>query len=111
MPPVETSVVIAVRNDAAGLRDTLDALARQTLARDTFEVIVVDDASSDGTAAMADGADGVTVLRRTAPGGAYAARNEGSQRRRGGSSPSPTPAAFLPRTGWSRHSASSPGRR
>lgn len=77
MAPVDTSVVIAVRNDAAGLRDTLDALARQTLGGEAFEVIVVDDASTDDTPAVAARADGVTLLRRDTAGGAYAARNDG----------------------------------
>src|SRR5207237_1204166 len=47
------STVIAVRNDADGLAHTLAALSAQTLPHDRFEVIVVDDASTDATAAVA----------------------------------------------------------
>src|SRR5258707_10281865 len=43
------SVVIPTYNRCASLRRLLDALARQTLSADRFEVIVVDDGSSDGT--------------------------------------------------------------
>jgi len=34
---------------AARLRELLDSLERQTLARDRFEVVIVDDASRDAT--------------------------------------------------------------
>jgi GT2 family glycosyltransferase len=43
------SVVIPTYNRCASLHRLLDALARQTLPPDRFEVIVVDDGSSDGT--------------------------------------------------------------
>lgn len=46
---VETSVVIPVRNGEAGVPDQLDALARQTEARQ-FEVVVSDNGSTDRTA-------------------------------------------------------------
>lgn len=71
-----TSVVIAVRNDRDGLSATLAALAGQTVGADALEVVVVDDASTDDTAAAARAAD-ATVVRLDAPRGAYGARNEG----------------------------------
>lgn len=43
------SVIIPTHNRKDSLRRTLDGLASQTYPRDRFEVIVVDDASSDGT--------------------------------------------------------------
>jgi glycosyltransferase involved in cell wall biosynthesis len=47
------SVVVAVRNGAQQLPILFEALSHQTLPRSEFEVIVVDDDSSDGTAQVA----------------------------------------------------------
>jgi glycosyltransferase AglI len=70
------SVVIPVLNGAAGLQATLDAIAKQEDAP-TFEVIVVDNGSTDDTVATAERHElGVRVLREPAPG-PYAARNTG----------------------------------
>jgi glycosyltransferase involved in cell wall biosynthesis len=46
------SVVICTLNREAALRDVLARLARQTLPRDRFEVLVVDDGSDDATPRM-----------------------------------------------------------
>lgn len=46
---IEVSVVVPTHDRAASLKALLDALAQQTLANDRFEVIVVDDCSTDGT--------------------------------------------------------------
>ena len=46
------SVVIATYNRADRLRTCLDALDRQTCPLSAFEVIVVDDGSTDDTAAL-----------------------------------------------------------
>jgi glycosyltransferase involved in cell wall biosynthesis len=46
------SVVVPVRNGEHHLEGLLDGLDRQALAADLFETIVVDDHSSDGTAAL-----------------------------------------------------------
>lgn len=51
MPPL-VSVLIVNYNGAAHLPACLDALAEQTLPRDRFEVIVLDNASSDGSVGM-----------------------------------------------------------
>ena len=51
MPP-EISIVIPTFNRADRLRNCLDALTKQTQPASDFEVIVVDDGSSDGTAEM-----------------------------------------------------------
>ena len=48
----QISVVIATYNRCDVLRITLDKLSKQTLPTDQFEVIVVDDGSSDGTDVM-----------------------------------------------------------
>jgi len=77
----EVSVIVPARDAAATLPATLDALAGQTLAPDRFEVIVVDDASLDGTAALARAA-GARVVGASGEGPA-AARNAGARTARG----------------------------
>lgn len=47
------SVIIAVRNEAASLPFLLDDLVRQTLSKEWFEVIIVDDHSEDDSASVA----------------------------------------------------------
>ncbi|HEV3000586.1 MAG TPA: glycosyltransferase family A protein, partial [Solirubrobacteraceae bacterium] len=49
----EITVVVPVRDGAASLPPLLASLAGQTLARERFEVIVVDNGSRDATAAVA----------------------------------------------------------
>jgi glycosyltransferase involved in cell wall biosynthesis len=46
---LEISAIVPTKNRADLLRSVLDALGKQTLARSQFEVIVVDDDSSDNT--------------------------------------------------------------
>ena len=48
--PTTVSVIIPTYNRRVFLRETLDSLARQTYSSDQFEVIVIDDGSTDGTA-------------------------------------------------------------
>lgn len=72
----EVAVVIPVWNGEAVIARCLDALARQTLPRDLFQIIVVDNGSSDSTADIVRGYPGVELLEETRPG-SYAARNLG----------------------------------
>ena len=75
----EISVVIATYNRVSHLERCLDALEKQTLAVERFEVVVVDDGSEDATPAFLGAYDGPLRLRveRQANRGAGAARNRG----------------------------------
>ena len=78
----EVSVVVATHDRPELLSELLEALRRQTLARDRFEVLIVDDASGPETHAVLDrelARDGMAlrVIRRGPSSGAPAARNEG----------------------------------
>jgi len=69
VPPAPlVSVIIPTRNGAARIGGVLGALERQTLDRRSFEVIVVDDGSTDGTAALAADHAGVRVVRTPGAG-------------------------------------------
>ena len=59
---LELSVIIPARNGAGSLPPLLRSLQEQTLARSRFEVIVVDNDSSDGTAEVAE-RHGAIVVR------------------------------------------------
>lgn len=81
MPPRETltpdvSVVIPVKDDAGRLRLCLDALHAQVDAP-TFEVVVVDNASSDGSSDAAREHPLGPLVVHEPRSGSYAARNAG----------------------------------
>jgi glycosyltransferase involved in cell wall biosynthesis len=70
------SVVIPVFNNVDGLARCLECLAEQTLPRDRFEVLVVDNGSREAVRLPASCDLSVTVLQEPVPG-SYAARNRG----------------------------------
>jgi glycosyltransferase involved in cell wall biosynthesis len=72
--PLPISVVIPAYNAEDEIRETLASVLAQT--RPPFEIIVVDDGSSDRTAEVARSSEGVTVVSQTNAGVA-AARNRG----------------------------------
>lgn len=76
------SIVIPAFRARRHLPACLEALAGQTADPDAFEVIVVDDASGDGTGHLARQA-GVTVLDHERNRGAAAARNTGARAAKG----------------------------
>lgn len=76
------SVIVPVWNRPDDIRLCVAALCAQTLPRDRYEILVVDNGSSDDTAAVAASFPGVTVLSEAAPG-SYAARNRGLAAARG----------------------------
>ncbi len=71
----DATVVIATHNRASQLRDCLASLARQSV-RDRFDIVVVDNASEDSTAATIEAAPGVRNVFVAAPNRAKA-RNAG----------------------------------
>jgi glycosyltransferase involved in cell wall biosynthesis len=98
------TVVICSLNGGEGVRRCLDALGRQTIA-DAIQIVVVDDGSTDDTAAIAV-AGGVDLVRHEQNRGLSAARNSGIARARGGV------VAFLdddcePHTDWAEQLLSS----
>jgi len=62
-PQIAVSVIIPVLNEEAVIARCLQSLAEQTLPRDAFEVIVVDNGSQDRTIAIAQRFDGALRLR------------------------------------------------
>ncbi len=77
------SVIVPARNAQATLGRTLEALGRQRFDR-AYEVVVVDNGSTDGTAKVARTAGSPVVLVRNAPGhGPGHARNVGVAHARG----------------------------
>ncbi len=82
------SVVVPFFNAGANIVDCLDSLLNQTLARDEFEIVLVDDGSTDGTPqrverVRAGSPDLIRVERIPASGWAGAPRNRGVDCARG----------------------------
>lgn len=59
----ELSIIIASHNRVGVIRDTLERIAACGLDAHAYETIIVDNASTDGTAAALNGRDDVTVIR------------------------------------------------
>ena len=76
------SVIVPVQNSPDGLEQLLDALRRQTLPRDAFEVIVSDDGSDEPPFALATD-DGHVKVVSGPRSSSYAARNRGVAASRG----------------------------
>ena len=70
------SIIIPAWNSEKRIVMTLEAIARQSALREQFEVIVVDNGSTDGTADAARRFDFVKLLSEPVPG-SYRARNRG----------------------------------
>ena len=77
------SVVMPAHQGALLLPDTLGALLASDLPRTEWELIVVDDGSSDGTSQIAGGYANKVVTLPGSPRGPGAARNEGAAHAQG----------------------------
>ena len=75
------SVVIPARNSEKTLDASLSALANQSIDRNKYEIIVIDDGSSDGTFEIAS--KGADLVVRLEGKGAAAARNTGVNHSKG----------------------------
>jgi len=78
------SVIVPVYNGTTVIERCLDALYEQTAARDAYEIIVVDDGSTDQTALIVENwcnahVDCATLLVRQDNSGPAAARNHGAR--------------------------------
>ncbi len=79
MSDLDVSVVLPVYNEAAHLGEELDRItAALQQSRYTWEVLVVDDGSDDGSGDLALGRDGVRLLRSARNRGCGAARRIGT---------------------------------
>jgi glycosyltransferase AglI len=81
------SAVIPVYDDPRGIRMTLESVADQTYSANSYEVLAVDNGSTDGTRevirSFASFHDHVHLLVEDEIQGSYAARNEGIRHARG----------------------------
>jgi glycosyltransferase involved in cell wall biosynthesis len=78
------SVIVAVKDGERVLRSCLQALAASDLPRPLWELVVVDDGSLDGTAAIAAGLADLLVRLPGPPHGPAYARNRGVEASLGG---------------------------
>jgi len=94
------SIIVPVYNAAAYLRDCIAALQAQDYPRDDFEILLVDNNSTDGSAAILRASEGIRALTETRQG-SYAARNCGLRAARGDSIAF-TDSDCAPDRGWLR---------
>ena len=83
--PLDLSVVITSFNSAATLGDTIESLLNLHITESPCEIIVVDNASSDDSAIIAEGYSQVTLLRCPSNLGLARANNIGADIASGGS--------------------------
>ncbi|MBN1356365.1 exopolysaccharide biosynthesis polyprenyl glycosylphosphotransferase [bacterium] len=81
-PKPAVSIVIPAFNAGKTLPDCLDALTHQSLDASVYEIIIVDDESTDGTPGIAETLSGVMLLEQKHAGPAIA-RNLGVRHARG----------------------------
>jgi len=82
-PTLLASVIVPVRDNPAGIRALIEALGKQTLARDRFEIVIGDDGSREQVVKEIDGTAGWVHVTRGTPRTSYAARNRAVRASRG----------------------------
>lgn len=83
--PLDLSVVITSFNSASTLRDTIESLIRLDITESPYEIIVVDNASYDDSAEIAEGYSQVTLLCCSSNLGLARANNIGAGKASGSS--------------------------
>ena len=73
---VKVSVIVPVWNDERRVVKCIKALKNQQFAPEAYEIIIIDNGSTDRTFEEIQGIEGITVLQELKPG-SYAARNKG----------------------------------
>lgn len=63
VPQTFISVIIPARNEEQNIKACLDSILSGTYTRNKFEIIVVDDHSTDSTASIVEGFEGVELIR------------------------------------------------
>ena len=53
LPTIKVSIIVPARNEADNIQSCLDSLTQQSYPTDLVEIIVIDDHSTDATAAIA----------------------------------------------------------
>ena len=81
--PVDVSIIIPVYNHLEQTRACLDSIARSTSPEIRYEVVVIDDASSDDTQAVLENGPGLVYLRNPQNLGFIGSCNRGASAARG----------------------------
>jgi glycosyltransferase involved in cell wall biosynthesis len=79
---MDISVVIPCHNAAPTLTRLLESLDQQTLNKSQYEVLVIDDGSTDNSPQLAENFKDVRVIKQSCSGPG-AARNRGAQEAKG----------------------------
>ena len=78
-PRCDVSVVLAAFNEEGWIREELEKVrAAMEASQFSYEIIVVDDGSTDGTARIVEDCEGVELIRHQANQGSGAARKTGT---------------------------------
>lgn len=80
---IKASIIIPTKNREHHIKLCLTNLFKQTISKNEFEVIVIDDGSTDATCKIASNFNGVTVIKNSYSHGPAKARNQGIELAKG----------------------------